>query len=86
LSISLHPTGKRPERDLERAHAFYRDALGLDSPGVTGTEFAADETNAAGAVVMFRLDGGKDTPTPASTPNGSNEHRLAAGVSHGRSR
>jgi catechol 2,3-dioxygenase-like lactoylglutathione lyase family enzyme len=44
--------------DLERAHAFYRDALGLDSPGITGTEFVGDETNAAGAVVMFQLEGG----------------------------
>jgi catechol 2,3-dioxygenase-like lactoylglutathione lyase family enzyme len=44
--------------DLERALAFYRDALGLESAGVTGTEFAGDETNAAGAVVMFRLEGG----------------------------
>ena len=44
--------------DLERALDFYRKALGLDSPGVTGTEFTGDETNAAGAVVMFRLEGG----------------------------
>lgn len=43
--------------DLERALDFYRDALGLDSPGVTGTEFAGDETQPAGAVVMFQLDG-----------------------------
>jgi len=44
--------------DLERALAFYRDALGLESPGVTGTQYVGDETNAAGAVVMFGLDGG----------------------------
>lgn len=44
--------------DLERALAFYHDALGLDSPGITGTQYVGDETNAAGAVVMFRLDGG----------------------------
>ena len=44
--------------DLERALDFYRKALGLDSPGVTGTEFTGDETNAEGAVVMFRLEGG----------------------------
>jgi catechol 2,3-dioxygenase-like lactoylglutathione lyase family enzyme len=44
--------------DLERALDFYRKALGLDSPGVTGTEFTGDETNAAGAVVVFRLEGG----------------------------
>ena len=44
--------------DLERALAFYHYALGLDSPGITCTQYVGDETNAAGAVVMFRLDGG----------------------------
>lgn len=44
--------------DLDRALAFYRDGLGLESPGVIGTEFAGDETNPAGAVVMFQLHGG----------------------------
>jgi catechol 2,3-dioxygenase-like lactoylglutathione lyase family enzyme len=44
--------------DLERALAFYRDGLGLESPGVTGTEFAGDDTTPAGDVVMFRLEGG----------------------------
>jgi hypothetical protein len=43
--------------DLERALAFYREALGLDSPGVIGTPFAGDETQPAGAVVMFQLNG-----------------------------
>lgn len=44
--------------DLDRALAFYRDALGLESRGVTGDRYLGDETNAAGAVVMFELDGG----------------------------
>jgi uncharacterized protein len=44
--------------DLERALTFYRDGLGLDSPGIGGTEFAGDEDNPAGAVAMFRLQGG----------------------------
>ena len=44
--------------DLERALAFYRDGLGLDSPGVIGTEFPGDEESPAGAVAMFELDGG----------------------------
>jgi uncharacterized protein len=44
--------------DLERALTFYRDGLGLDSPGIGGTEFAGDEANPAGAVAMFRLQGG----------------------------
>jgi catechol 2,3-dioxygenase-like lactoylglutathione lyase family enzyme len=44
--------------DLDRALAFYRDGLGLDSPGVIATEFAGDETNPAGAVAMFQLETG----------------------------
>ena len=44
--------------DLERALAFYRDGLGLESAGVIGTEFAGDEANPAGAVAMFQLQGG----------------------------
>ena len=44
--------------NLERALAFYR-ALGLKSPGVTATEFAGDNTHPAGAIVMFRLNGGQ---------------------------
>jgi len=42
--------------DLDRALEFYR-GLGLDSPGVVGTEFAGDDTSPAGAIAMFRLDG-----------------------------
>jgi uncharacterized protein len=44
--------------DLERALAFYRDGLGLSSPGVVGTEFAGTATTPAGAIAMFELDGG----------------------------
>ena len=44
--------------DLERSLAFYRDGLGLKTPGVVGTEWEGDEANAAGAVVMFKLEGG----------------------------
>jgi uncharacterized protein len=44
--------------DLERALRFYRDWLGLESPGIVGTEFTGDDTTPAGAVVMFQLDGG----------------------------
>jgi catechol 2,3-dioxygenase-like lactoylglutathione lyase family enzyme len=44
--------------DLERALAFYRDGLGLPSPGIIGTEFAGDERSPAGAVAMFQLQGG----------------------------
>ncbi len=44
--------------DLDRSLAFYRDGLGLDTSGVTATELVDDETDAAGAIVMFRLRGG----------------------------
>ncbi len=43
--------------DLERALEFYR-ALGLDSSGVMGTEFAGDDTNPSGIAAMFELEGG----------------------------
>jgi catechol 2,3-dioxygenase-like lactoylglutathione lyase family enzyme len=44
--------------DLNRSLAFYRDGLGLETPGVTGTEFVGGEADPAGAVVMFHLRGG----------------------------
>jgi uncharacterized protein len=44
--------------NLERAMSFYRDGLGLPTQGITGTQFAGDERNPAGAVVMFTLDDG----------------------------
>jgi uncharacterized protein len=43
--------------DLERSLAFYR-ALGLESPGVMGTQYVGDETTPAGAAAMFELRGG----------------------------
>lgn len=42
--------------DLDRALAFYREGLGLDSAGVTGTQFVGDRENPAGDVAMFHLD------------------------------
>jgi uncharacterized protein len=45
-------------RDLGAALTFYRDGLGLESPGVIGTEFDGDDTQPAGAVAMFQLDAG----------------------------
>lgn len=44
--------------DLDRAVAFYRDGLGLETPGVVGAEFPGDDATPAGAVAMFRLEGG----------------------------
>ena len=44
--------------DLERALAFYRDGLGLESRGVIGTEFVGDEVEPNGAIAMFELQGG----------------------------
>jgi uncharacterized protein len=43
--------------DLERALAFYR-RLGLESKGVTGTEWTDGATGANGAIALFELDGG----------------------------
>jgi catechol 2,3-dioxygenase-like lactoylglutathione lyase family enzyme len=44
--------------DLERALAFYREGLGLESAGIIGTDYAGDERSPAGDVAMFHLDGG----------------------------
>lgn len=44
--------------DLDRSLAFYRDGLGLETPGIVGTEFEGDERNPAGAVAMFQLESG----------------------------
>ena len=67
--------------DLERALTFYRDGLGLASPGIVGTEFPGDDTNPAGAAAMFNLTGGlilavyprtelaKDAAISAGPPN-----------------
>jgi catechol 2,3-dioxygenase-like lactoylglutathione lyase family enzyme len=44
--------------DLQRALAFYREGLGLESAGVIGSDYAGDEENPAGDVAMFHLDGG----------------------------
>ena len=44
--------------DLERALGFYRDGLGFDSSGVVGTEFRDCDSDAAGAIAMFKLQGG----------------------------
>ncbi len=38
--------------DLERALRFYRDGLGLETPGIVGQEFEH------GSVAFFNLDGG----------------------------
>src|SRR5690242_9012801 len=73
--------------DLERALAFYR-ALGLESPGVIGTEWTDETTGAKGAIAMFKLSGGlllnlypradlaKDAAIPARPPQ-SGEFSLA---------
>jgi uncharacterized protein len=44
--------------DLDRALAFYRDGLGLDTPGVIASEHVGDEDNPDGSVVMFNLGDG----------------------------
>jgi uncharacterized protein len=69
--------------DLDRALAFYREGLGLSSPGIIGTEYTGDEQNPAGAAAMFTLDDGlvlaiyprselaKDAGVPADRLSGS---------------
>jgi hypothetical protein len=66
--------------DLERALAFYRDGLGLRTKGVVATDLVDEKTGAAGAIVIFKLDGGltltlyprselaKDAAVPAGPP------------------
>jgi catechol 2,3-dioxygenase-like lactoylglutathione lyase family enzyme len=44
--------------DLERSLRFYRDGLGLASPGIVGTEFPGNDEHPAGAVAMFTMDDG----------------------------
>jgi uncharacterized protein len=44
--------------DLDRALAFYRDGLDLESSGVVGTEFHDVHSGAEGAIAMFNLAGG----------------------------
>ncbi len=44
--------------DLERALAFYRDGLGLESEGLIGTQYVGDELTPAGAIALFKLNGG----------------------------
>lgn len=40
---------------LERSLAFYR-SLGLESPGIIGTEFSSGDDGPAGAIVNFQLE------------------------------
>ena len=66
--------------DLERGLAFYRDGLGLSSPGIVGTAFHGSRGAAAGAVAMFELADGlvlalyprtelaKDASVPVGAP------------------
>jgi uncharacterized protein len=42
--------------DLQRSLSFYR-RLGLESPGVVGTEFTGDEEHPAGDIAIFELSG-----------------------------
>ena len=65
--------------DLDRALRFYRDGLGLPSEGVLGAEWQGDDTQPAGVIALFRLQGlmlclypraelGKDARVPSGTP------------------
>jgi uncharacterized protein len=71
--------------DLQRALTFYRDGLGLPTKGVVADEYEGSDTEAAGAIVIFKLAGGlilslyprtelaKDARIPPSPP-ASGEH------------
>jgi hypothetical protein len=77
--------------DLERSLSFYRDGLGLATPGIVGTEYEGDAERPAGAVVMFELQGGlilalyprselaKDAGIPLGPP-GSGEFSIGHAV------
>jgi uncharacterized protein len=66
--------------DLERALAFYRDGLGLQTKGVVASDLVDRQTGAAGAIVIFTLERGlilalyprtelaKDAGVPAALP------------------
>jgi catechol 2,3-dioxygenase-like lactoylglutathione lyase family enzyme len=66
--------------DLERSLAFYRDGLGLQTTGVVAADLVDEETAAAGAIVIFKLEGrllltlyprselAKDAAVPAGPP------------------
>jgi catechol 2,3-dioxygenase-like lactoylglutathione lyase family enzyme len=66
--------------DLERSLAFYRNGLGLQTKGVVATDVVDEETGAAGAIVIFKLECGllltlyprtelaKDAAVPAGPP------------------
>jgi len=69
--------------DLEQAHAFYRDGLGLESRGIVGAQFEGTDDQPAGAIAMFELEGGgllnlyprselaKDARVPQADPAGA---------------
>ena len=66
--------------DLQRALTFYRDGLGLPTKGVVADEYEGSDTEAGGAIVIFKLAGGlilslyprtelaKDARIPPSPP------------------
>ncbi len=44
--------------DLDKALAFYRDGLDLPTQGIVGSEFQGSDTEPAGAIAFFELQGG----------------------------
>lgn len=68
-------------RDLDKSLAFYRDGLGLPCKGILGDEIKGSETEPAGAVALFELQGGlllalyprselsKDAKVPDAAPS-----------------
>jgi len=76
--------------DLQRALTFYRDGLGLPTKGVVADGYEGSDTEAAGAIVPFKLDGGlilslyprselaKDARIPPNPPSRSSDPLPAA--------
>jgi hypothetical protein len=57
--------------DLDRSLAFYRDGLGLETSGVVASQFVDDETNTAGAIVIFGLRGTEPSYAMERRPSSS---------------
>lgn len=70
--------------DLDRSLRFYRDGLGLETPGIVGTEFPGDDDHPAGAAAMFTMEDGLVLSLYPATELAKDAHRpLDAVHGHG---
>jgi uncharacterized protein len=58
VDVHKHSLTAVPVDELGRTLTFYRDGLGLATKGVVADGYEGSETEAAGAIVPFKLDGG----------------------------